>query len=132
MSTDPHEVTGGDRTARSASPVDAPASDVADGSQLPPIVDFPVIWRRLRRSLTVIGAVVLIVWAVWGAVGDGWDVRILAELVGLGLLVSFAVEVVVVGGSAARGLLAAGERGDRLSSEGVSLLPPQVGRRRRG
>jgi hypothetical protein len=53
-----------------------------------------------------------------GAVGDGWSLRLLAELVGFGLLASFVVEFVVVGGSAARGLLRAGERGDRLAGGG--------------
>jgi hypothetical protein len=99
----------------------------------PSVVDFPRTIRRLRTSLLVIGSLVLLGWLVGGAVGgDGWSLRLLAELVGIGLFVSFAVEVVVVGGSAARGLLAAGERGDRLASADVSLLPPQLTRRRRG
>lgn len=97
----------------------------------PPVVDFPRTVRRLRISLTTIGALVVLGWLVGGAVGDGWSLRLLAELVGLGLLASFAVEVVVVGGSAARGMLHAGERGDRLASPDVSILPPQLTRRRR-
>lgn len=99
----------------------------------PPVVDFPRTVRRLRTSLMVVGSLVLLGWLVVGAVGDqGWSLRLLAELVGIGLFVSFAVEVVVVGGSAARGLLGAGERGDRLAGADVSLLPPQLTRRRRG
>jgi hypothetical protein len=99
----------------------------------PSVVDFPRTVRRLRTSLIAVGSLVLLGWLVAGAVADqGWSLRLLAELVGFGLFVSFAVEVVVVGGSAARGLLDAGERGDRLASADVSLLPPQLTRRRRG
>ena len=50
---------------------------------------------------------------------------------GLALALLFVAEVVIVGGSALRGMLAAGERGDRLASSDVSLLPPQLTRRRR-
>jgi hypothetical protein len=94
-------------------------------------VDFPRTLRRLRWSLSTIAGLVVLAWAVLGAVGDGWSLRLLAELLGLGVLASFGVEVVVVGGSAARGLLDAGARGDRLARRDVSLLPPQLARRRR-
>jgi hypothetical protein len=115
-------------------PTSEPAPDgPAAHEDRPSVVDFPRTIRRLRTSLTVVGSLVLLGWLVVGAVGDqGWSLRLLAELVGIGLFVSFAVEVVVVGGSAARGLLDAGERGDRLASADVSLLPPQLTRRRRG
>jgi hypothetical protein len=110
-------------------------SDAADrpGEPQPlPVVDFPRTLRRLRISLLVIGALVLAAWVVAGvAGGDGWSLRLLAELVGFGLFAAFAVEFVVVGGSAARGMLRAGERGDRLAATDVSLLPPQLTRRRR-
>jgi hypothetical protein len=99
----------------------------------PSVVDFPRTIRRLRTSLTVVGSLVLLGWLAAGALGgQGWSLRLLAELIGMGLFASFAVEVVVVGGAAARGLLDAGERGDRLASADVSLLPPQLTRRRRG
>jgi hypothetical protein len=101
-----------------------------DATTLPPVVDFPRTLRRLGTSLSVIGGVVVVTWLVLGAVGDGWRLARLAELFGLGLMVAFLVEVVVVGGSAVRGMLAAGERGDRLASGDVTLLPPQAGRRR--
>lgn len=96
---------------------------------LPSVVDYAATWRRMRRVLAAIGVTILVAWLVRGALGGGLELRVLAELLGFGVLLSFAVEVVVVGGSAVRGLLAAGERGDRLSSPDVSLLPPQVGRR---
>lgn len=102
-----------------------------DAAPETPVVDFPRTVRRLRTSLTVIGSLVLVAWLVGGAVGEGWSLRLLAELVGLGLFLAFAAEVLIVGGSAVRGLLDAGERGDRLASADVSLLPPQLGRRRR-
>ncbi len=97
---------------------------------LPSVVDYAATWHRLRRSLAIIGGLIVVGWLVGGAVTGHLELRALGELLGLGLLVSFAVEIVVVGGSAVRGLLAAGERGDRLSSPDVSFLPPQVGRRR--
>lgn len=97
----------------------------------PPVVDWSRVGRRLRASLLAILTVVLVVWAITAVAGGGWDPRRLAELVGLGLLAAFVVEVVVVGGSAVRGLLRAGERGDRLASGDVSILPPQLTRRRR-
>jgi hypothetical protein len=116
------------------SSADVTSADVTstDGAAAPaaPVVDFPRTLRRLRVSLLTVGALVALGWVVGGAVGDGWSLRLLAELVGFGLLASFLVEFVVVGGSAARGLLRAGERGDRLASADVSMLPPQLSRRR--
>jgi hypothetical protein len=108
---------------------DAPASASATPAAAP-VVDFPRTLRRLRVSLLSVGALVALGWVVAGAVGDGWSLRLLAELIGFGLLASFLVEFVVVGGAAARGLLRAGERGDRLASADVSMLPPQLSRRR--
>jgi hypothetical protein len=97
----------------------------------PGVVDWPRTIGRLRRSLAAIAVIVVVAWLVMGAVAGALDARLLAELAGLGLLASFLVEVVVVGGGALRGMLRAGERGDRLSGGDVSLLPPQVTRRRR-
>ncbi len=105
----------------------------ADTSDEPaPIVDWRRTAHRLRRVLVVIAAVVVAVWVGLGIAGDGFGLARLAELAGLGLLVAFVGEVVVVGGSAVRGMLTAGERGERLASADVSLLPPQLTRRRRG
>jgi uncharacterized membrane protein YraQ (UPF0718 family) len=97
----------------------------------PGVVEWSRTVRRLRRSLSTIAVLVVAGWLVLGALAGALDVRLLAELAGLGLLASFLVEVVVVGGGAVRGMLQAGERGERLSGGDVSLLPPQVTRRRR-
>lgn len=97
----------------------------------PPIVDWGRTARRLRWQLGVIGALVVAAWLVVGIARGQLGLRLLAEFVGFGVLLAFVVEVVVVGGSAVRGLLAAGERGDRLAGSDVSLLPPQLRRRRR-
>jgi hypothetical protein len=95
----------------------------------PGIVDWHRTGRRLRRQAVVIVVLVLVAWLALGVAGGGPTLRSLAELTGLGVLVAIAGEVVIVGGAALRGLLNAGQRGDRLSSSDVSLLPPQVSRR---
>ena len=110
-----------------AAPAPAPVADSAASAR--PLVDFRRTARRLTVALGVIGALVLALWVVL-MVTTGAPVRLLAELAGLGLLGAFAVEVVVVGGSAVRGMLTAGERGERLASSDVSLVPPQLLRRR--
>lgn len=109
-----------------------PSPGGAPVAGLPPIVDWRRTARRLRTLLVGIALVVVTAWLVIGVSGDGLEARLLGELVGLGLLVAFVAEVVVVGGSAIRGLLAAGARGHRLSQPDVSLLPPQLLRAVRG
>ncbi len=85
----------------------------------------------MRTVLLCLAVLVLAGWAVTGALGAGFSPRRLAEYLGYGLAVAFLAEVVIVGGAALRGLLRAGERGDRLAGGDVGLLPPQVRRRRR-
>ena len=97
----------------------------------PPVIDLATTARRLGRVLAAIGVVVLAVWVVRSTIAGAARPRELAELVGFGLVAAFVVEVVVVGGAAMRGLLAAGARGDRLSGPDVALLPPQWRRRLR-
>jgi hypothetical protein len=111
---------------------EATPGHVAGHEGAPGIVDWHRTGRRLRRQLLVIVGTVVVAWLAIGVVGDGHSLRSLAELVGLGVLLAIAAEIFVVGGAAVRGLLAAGERGDRLASADVSLLPPQVSRRLRG
>lgn len=111
------------------SPGRAPARGASDAA-VPSIVDFRRTARRLRTAATVIGAAVLGAWVVL-AVTTGASLALLAELAGLGVLAVLVAEVVVVGGSAVRGMLAAGERGDRLASGDVSFVPPQLLRRGR-
>ena len=97
----------------------------------PPVVDWSRTARRLRGVLTGIGAVVVATWLGLGFGTGELSLGALGELVGIGMLVAFVLEAIIVGGSALRGLLAAGARGDRLASGDVSLLPPQLTRRRR-
>lgn len=97
-----------------------------------PIVDWRRTARRLRRQLLVIAGLVVAVWLVIGLAGAGLSVRLLAEVTGFGLFLAFLAEVVVVGGSAVRGMLVAGERGERLARADVTLLPPQLRRGRGG
>jgi len=97
---------------------------VREGGQ---IVDWSRTARRLRRSALVavgVGAVGWIVSAVTAGPGVGtW--------LGVALGLVFVAELVIVGGSALRGMLRAGDRGERLAGSDVGLLPPRLGRRRR-
>jgi hypothetical protein len=110
---------------------DVARADVAATEPAPGIVDWHRTGRRLRRQAVVIVGLVLVAWLALGVASGGLTLRSLAELSGLGVLVAIAGEIVIVGGAALRGMFDAGERGDRLSSADVSLLPPQVSRRLR-
>jgi hypothetical protein len=109
-------------------PADGDRPEVA--REHPPIIDWGRTARRLRLMISVIMVLVAGSWLALGLIGDGLRLQLLAELIGFGLLAAFGAEVVVVGGSAVRGLLDAGARGERLASPDVSLLPPQLHRRR--
>ena len=93
-----------------------------------------VDWRRtalrVRRSVLVLGALVVLGWLVTGLLGDGLRLGALGGWVGLGMAVLFVVEVVVVGGAAVRGMLRAGAEGERLAGSDVGLLPTRWRRRR--
>jgi hypothetical protein len=108
----------------------APAADAAAPLRAHGVVDFRRTARRLRTGIVVVAVLIPAIWGVL-VVAAAASLRTLAELAGLGLLALFVLEVVVVGGAAVRGLLAAGDRGDRLAGGDVSLVPPQVTRRRR-
>lgn len=108
------------------------ASSRPERLEPPSIVDWGRTARRIRLVLASLSVIVLGAWVALGVFGgSGFEPRLLGELVGLALLVAFLAEVVVVGGAAIRGMLRAGERGDRLAGSDVSLLPPQLTRRRR-
>jgi len=96
------------------------------------IVQWSATAHRLRRTLLGLLAVIVTTFLVVSAARGTLELLLLAELLGLGLLVAFGIEVVVVGGAALRAMLTAGERGERLAGQDVGLLPPQVLRRARG
>ncbi len=96
------------------------------------ILDWSGTARRLRRIALVLAAVLGLTFIVLSAQRGEVAWSLLGELLGIGLLVTFVIEVVVVGGTAFRAMLTAGERGERLASQDVGLLPPQVLRRARG
>ena len=128
----PHEPTRAAPHAPSPPAVGAAAvTDASDAPVTAPLLDFRRTARRLALALAIIGALVLVGWGVL-AVATGAPLRLLAELAGMGVLAAIAVEVVVVGGAAVRGMLTAGERGERLAAPDVSVIPPQLARRRRG
>lgn len=96
------------------------------------LVDHARIGRRLRRWLALLGAATVAAWVIGGLLGDGPTLAGLGALAGVAVLLALLVEVFVVGGAAVAAALRAGERGDRLASSDVTLLPPQVrGRLRR-
>jgi hypothetical protein len=103
-----------------------------DGGGSGGIVQWSATAHRLRRTLRGLLAVIVTTFLVVSAVRGSVELLLLAELVGLGLLAAFGIEVVVVGGAALRAMLTAGERGERLAGQDVGLLPPQVLRRARG
>jgi hypothetical protein len=94
-------------------------------------IDHARLGRRLRRWLALLALATLVAWLVGGAVGDGPTLRSLMGLLGVGVLLALFVEIVVVGGAAVAAALRAGERGERLASPDVSLVPPQVSARLR-
>jgi hypothetical protein len=97
------------------------------------LVDYTRTARRMRMSAIVLGGVGLAGWLVTGVVAGGLTVGALGTWLAMVVLGMFIVEVVVVGGSALRGMLRAGDRGERLAGGDVGLLPPQLhGRRSRG
>jgi hypothetical protein len=97
----------------------------------PPLVDWHRVARRVGVTATALLGLAVVVWVVRGLAGGGLVASDLFELVGLALLAMFVDEVVLVGGAALRGMLRAGERGERLASQDVGILPPQVARRLR-
>lgn len=90
------------------------------------LVDWARTGRRVRASVLVLAGLVLLAWVVLSLAGDGFSPGTLGGLVGLALVVLFVIELVVVGGAAIGGMLRAGERGERLSSQGVGILPPRM------
>ena len=96
------------------------------------LVDFAGAARRLRASAIVLGVGAVLGWLGQGLFTAGVAITDLGAWVGLALVGMFLVELVVVGGSALRGMLRAGDRGERLAGGDVGLLPPQVSRRGSG
>jgi hypothetical protein len=92
-----------------------------------PVVDLPAVAARLVRTLRVLAVLVVATWAIAVLRRRGAALDVLAAATGVALLLAFVAEVVVVGGAAVRGMLAAGSRGDRLSAPDVGLVPPQLG-----
>lgn len=95
------------------------------------VVDFPAVGRRLLRLLALAAAVVvggsvlLAVVPAWQ-----WSWRSVGEIAGWTVVATLVIEISITASTAVVGLLRAGERGDRLAGSDVSLLPPQLRRRR--
>ena len=104
----------------------APGPSPADDPGAVGLVDWARVGRRVRTSVLVLAALVVLTWVGVSLARGGFALGVLGSLVGLALVALFVVEVVVVGGAALRGMLRAGARGERLSSRGVGLLPPRM------
>lgn len=114
--------TGNDRhDTPDTSGRDLPSRDAA-----PRLVDWELAGRRLLWSAVVLLGTAGAGWVVVSLAAGEWRPGMLGNLVGLALVGVFLVEVWVVGGSALRGMLRAGEDGHRLSGTDVGLLPPQL------
>lgn len=97
---------------------------MADAPQpSPPLVDWARAGRRLRASALTLVGVALAGWLVAGVLRGEVVLEDLGDWVGLAVAGMFVVELVVVGGSALRGMLRAGDRGERLAHTDVGLLP---------
>ncbi len=90
------------------------------------LVDWPLAGRRLLLSAGWLLGTAVLAWVVTSLVAGQWRPGMLGNFVGLALVGVFVVEVWVVGGSALRGMLRAGDEGHRLSGTDVGLLPPQL------
>jgi len=95
------------------------------------LVDHAAVGRRLRRSFLLLVAATFAAWIVAGLFAGGLESSRLIELLGVAVLLALLIEIVIVGGAAIAGALRAGERGERLSSDDVRLVPPQLRRVRR-
>lgn len=93
------------------------------------LVDYARAARRIRTSAVALGSLAVVGWVVTGLATEGVAVDDLGTWIGVALFGMFLVELVVVGGSALRGMLRAGDRGERLAGGDVGLLPPQLTRR---
>lgn len=102
------------------------ATEVPPVAHEAPIVDFARAGHRIRLSAAVLGTLALVGWVVVGLATGGPDPADLGGWAAGALAGMFLVEVVVVGGSALRGMLRAGDRGERLAGGDVGLLPPQL------
>lgn len=103
---------------------DATATPAADGGEVA-VVDWARTGRRLRISASALLAAAVLTWLGAGLVRGRLAPSDLGDHVGFALAALFVIEVVVVGGSAVRGMLRAGERGHRLAGSDVGLLPPR-------
>lgn len=113
-----------------AVPVDAVVRADGEHGQAPVLVDWPRAGRRLGRSALALAAAAVVGWVVTSLVTGSWRGGTLGNWMGLALAGMLLVELWVVGGSALRGMLRAGEEGHRLAGDDVGILPPQLRRRR--
>lgn len=103
-------------------------SDGAGDTGREPIVSFTDTARRMRRFAVALGMLTLALVVLRAVINGGFSAQMLAETVGLVLLLALFGEVVIVGSVTIRGARRAARAGQRLSQGDVALVPPQVGR----
>ena len=107
-----------------------PATDDSAPTEAP-LLDWGRVGRRVGWSAAVLAALAVVAWLVAGLLRGSLSLGDLGGYLGFALAGMFVAELVFVGGAAVRGLLRAGERGERLAQGDVGLLPPQVTRWKR-
>lgn len=101
-----------------------------DASARPPVVDFARTGRRLVLIIMTLAAGTLVTWFTVSVISGTFELRRLGEYAGWAALLAVAAEMGIVAATALAGMLRAGGRGHRLASDDVSLIPPQLRRRR--
>jgi len=104
------------------------AYESAGDSDREPIVSFADTARRMRRFAIALGSLTFVLVVLRAVADGGFSGQMVAETVGLVLLLALFGEVVIVGSVAIRGARRAARSGQRLSQGDVALVPPQVGR----
>ena len=93
-----------------------------------PLVDWRSLGRRVGRVAVAIAAVAVLGAVVTGLV-SGWSRSVALTWAFLGVAGVLVAAMVLAGWSALRGMLRAGERGERLAGGDVGMIPPQLRRR---
>lgn len=82
--------------------------------------------RRVRRLVVIVGVLGLVGFAATWLVDGGLSADVFLLWAGLVALAAVLGAMVIVAAAAFRGMLRAGDRGERLADRDVGLIPPQL------